>query len=64
MIRVFDGVLAVAYALHDYMKDGHKLSPPILHHLCEAHCVEPWPNGSLLMSYIERVGRCPDLLGV
>ena len=54
-MRAFDAVLAVSYGLHDFMVAGHNLSVPNLPLICTNSCIEPWPQGHLLMSYLKTV---------
>ncbi|KAK2146937.1 hypothetical protein LSH36_578g01076 [Paralvinella palmiformis] len=53
---VFDSVLAIAYGVRDYLKDGHVINPPYFdENVCEESSIKRWSDGKLLMEYISRV---------
>ena len=54
--RVFDSVLTVAYALRDYLRDGHVINPPSYgQNVCGESKTDWWREGNLLAEYIARV---------
>lgn len=56
---LFDSVLALAQALHDYLSDENImiLPPTDQTGLCSSLDFTSWPNGTTLMEYLSKVGQ-------